>query len=74
MPPSGGTASWTRFQLAAARQQLEQADLIAYRKPLYQVLALPEPSPEPVAPTAPRSGQAQSVGDILRRALAGGRP
>ena len=62
------------LELASARQQLERAGLIAYQKPLYQVLALPEVSPEPVAPEAPRSEQAQCVGDILRRALAGGRP
>ena len=56
--------------LAAARQQLEQADLIAYRKPLYQVLSLPEPrTPRP--PGSP-SGQPLSVGDILRRVLGGG--
>ena len=60
------------LQLAAARQQLERADLIAYRKPLYQVLALPEPCPERTAPTELRAQQTQSVGDILRRALAGG--
>jgi hypothetical protein len=58
--------------LAAARQQLVQADLIAYQKPLYQVLALPEDPPTLTASTAPRSGQMQSVGDILRRALEGG--
>jgi hypothetical protein len=60
------------LQLAAARQQLERADLIAYRKPLYQVLALPDPSPEPTAPSGARTGQTQSVADILRRALTGG--
>ena len=60
--------------LAAARQQLERAGLIAYQKPLYQVLALPEPWPQPVVPAASRSGQAQCVGDILRRVLAGGQP
>ena len=59
------------LELAAARQQLERAGLIAYQKPLYQVLALPEVSPEP---QAPRSEQTQCVGDILRRALAGGQP
>jgi len=61
------------LQLAASRQQLEGADLIAYRKPLYQVLSLPESAPAP-APTShqQRTGQAQSVGDILRQALAGG--
>jgi hypothetical protein len=60
--------------LAAARQQLIQADLLAHRKPLYQVLALPEAAPVPDAPatTAPRTGQARSVGEILRRALEGG--
>lgn len=58
--------------LSAARRQLVQADLIAYRKPLYQILALPEdpqPSPEP---TVPRTGEAQSVAAILRRAMEGG--
>jgi len=58
--------------LAAARKQLVQADLIAYQKPLYQVLALPEDQPALTASTAPRSGQMRSVGDILRHALEGG--
>lgn len=58
--------------LSAARQQLIQADLIAYHKPLYQVLSLPE-DPKPTAePEAPRTGQAQSVATILRRVLEGG--
>ena len=56
--------------LAAARQQLDQAQLIAYRKPLYQVLALPAPS-APTLPTTVRTDQAQSVAEILRRALKG---
>jgi hypothetical protein len=56
-------------QLAQARQQLVGADLLAYQKPLYQVLALP---PVPVAPSSPRAGQSLSAGDILRRALTGG--
>jgi len=58
--------------LAAARQQLVQADLIAYQKPLYQVLALPEDPRSAVAATAPRTGQVRGLGDILRRALEGG--
>ncbi len=57
------------MQLAQARQQLVNADLVAYQKPLYQVLALP---PAPVAPSSPRAGQSLSAGDILRRALTGG--
>ena len=63
------------LQLAATRRQLVAADLIAYRKPLYQVLALPEAPAAPPAPTpGPRAAPAQSVGDILRRVLAGGAP
>jgi len=58
--------------LAAARQQLVQADLIAYQKPLYQVLALPEDSRSSADATAPRTGQGRSLGEILRRALEGG--
>ena len=53
------------IQLSASRQQLLQVGLIAYEKPLYQVLNL-----EPVQPT--RSGQ-MSVAQILRKAL-GGQP
>jgi len=56
-------------QLAQARQQLVSADLLAYQKPLYQVLALP---PAPQAPSSPHAGQSLSAGDILRRALTGG--
>jgi len=51
--------------LSASRQQLVRAGLIAYEKPLYQVLSL-----EPVG--AARSGPI-SVGELLRRAL-GGQP
>ena len=49
--------------LSASRQQLVQAGLIAYEKPLYQVLSL-----EPVG--AARSGPV-SVGEILRKAMGG---
>jgi hypothetical protein len=62
------------FQLAAARRQLEQAQLLAYQKPLYQVLALPDLTPEPTASAGPRTAQPQSVADILRRALTGTAP
>jgi hypothetical protein len=58
------------LRLAAARAQLLRGDLIAYRKPLYQVLSLPERPTPPAAEQ--RGGQAQSVGEILRRALGGG--
>ena len=58
--------------LSAARQQLVQADLLAYRKPLYQVLALPDDPQTAAAPRAARTGQVQSVADVLRRVVEGG--
>lgn len=47
--------------LALARQELIRARLIAYQRPLYQVLSL-----DPLAAT-PRSGVAQSLGQVLRQ-------
>ena len=49
--------------LAGARQELIAAGLIAYQRPLYQVLALDAPTPG-----SPRSGGGRplSIGDILR--------
>jgi hypothetical protein len=55
--------------LARVRQQLIAGDLVAYQKPLSQVLALP---PASSAAPASRSGQTLSVGEILRRAVEGG--
>jgi len=61
------------LQLTAARSQLQQADLIAYRKPLYQVLSLGPSGPTTAGSTEPaRTQQTQSVADILKRALQGG--
>jgi hypothetical protein len=56
--------------LARARQQLAAAELVAYQKPLYQVLALPPAGG--VSASGPRLGQVLSVGDILRRIGQGG--
>jgi len=63
-----------RGQLLHARAQLVQAGLVAYRKPLYQVLSLELPLegggvPEPAVST--RAGQSLPVGDILRRIIGG---
>lgn len=60
-------------ELAAARQELVVAELIAYQKPLYQVLSLPGPS-RPASGSEKRVGEPASVADILRRAMEGGRP
>jgi hypothetical protein len=59
------------LHLSAARRQLEHADLIAYRQPLYQVLSLESGAPI-VASSQPRTGQTQSAADILKRILQGG--
>lgn len=62
---------WSKLDpasLVAARAQLIAAGLLAYRKPLYQLLALP--SRQQTLPTS-RSGQVRSVGDLLRQ-LTGG--
>jgi hypothetical protein len=66
--------SYTVGQLQAARMELEQTGLIAYRKPLYQVLDL--------APTIATSRQRRdtgiersevmSVGEVLQSILTGG--
>jgi hypothetical protein len=61
-----------RAQLTAARTQLQQADLIAYEQPLYQVLSLDEPTGG--ASHRQRRGEAQSLGEVLRRALGGDAP
>ena len=59
------------LQLARCRRQLVEADLVAYQKALYQVLALP--LAQGVTPQAGRrSSQTLSVGDILRRVCEGG--
>ena len=59
-------------QFAAARQQLIELDLIAYRSPLYQVLALPGTVAAPVrdaaAPRAPATTRDTTV------ATTGGQP
>ena len=55
----------TPDQVIHARRQLIVADLIAYQKPLYQVLALD------AEPAAPRASAPQSAGQILRQILGG---
>jgi hypothetical protein len=59
-------------QLQNARAELQQVALIAYRKPIYQVLDL---APGLMcAPSEPRRrGEAVAVGDILKSILGGAR-
>jgi len=64
--------SCSAAQLQGARGELQQAALIAYRQPLYQVLDL---APGLVCATpAPRQGsEAVAVGDILKSIMGGAR-
>jgi hypothetical protein len=71
-PAIGRHLKMDTVALSAARQQLVQADLIAYQKPLYQVLALPDHPEASASPSSSRTGQVQSVAEVLRRALEGG--
>ena len=60
--------SWNGADLQNARAELQQAGLIAYRDPIYQVLDL---SPVVVsgASGSRRGGEAVSVGEVLRQLL-----
>lgn len=51
--------------IEAARRTLERCDLILFREPLYQVLALPA-SPLPAFDSSKRDSGPQSIADILR--------
>jgi hypothetical protein len=61
------------LQLANARAQLEKAGLVAYGKPLYQVLSL-EPATLSPSDPAERAGQTLSLADIFKRLTPGGGP
>ena len=59
-------------QLQSARAELQQAGLIAYRKPIYQVLDL-APGLVCATPAPRRGGEAVAVGEILNSILGGAR-
>lgn len=64
------------LELKGARLDLCKAGLIAYRRPLYQVLAVEKsPASLPAAPCEyppPRTaGEATSIGDVLRQIIGG---
>lgn len=56
----------TPEQLHGAREQLLAGELIAFEKPLYQVLALDG------EPATQRANQTRSAGEVLRQLLTGG--
>jgi hypothetical protein len=64
-PRVEGLLKIPREGLARARDELVHLGLVAYERPLYQVLDLaPRPAP-------PRGGPAHSLGEILRQLAAG---
>jgi len=69
-------ACFDTARLAHARSELQHVGWIAYEKPLYQVLAIDDPTRSlaalPPKPDTPRpTGQPIHIGEILRRALEG---
>ncbi len=69
--------SWDASQLQRARAELRQSSLIAYRKPIYQVLDL---SPETMVrgtgrpqPSAHEDGEPVAIRTILQQMLGGAR-
>ncbi len=58
--------------LTSARVHLQKAELVAYQKPLYQVLSLEQASEAAASPASPRTEAVQSISQILGRALKGG--
>jgi hypothetical protein len=58
--------------LTAARVHLQKAELLAYQKPLYQVLSLEQASEVALSSVSPRTAEVQSISQILSRALKGG--
>ena len=64
-------------QLQSARAELQQAALIAYRRPIYQVLDI-SPAPLPASACATpavrqRDGEPVAIGTILQQLLGGAR-
>lgn len=62
--------------LSAARRELCRAELIAYRHPLYQVLALDDPRQGALvdSPAPSRGpGEAVSIAEVLRQLVGGAR-
>lgn len=61
--------SLDEVRLREARRRLVAAGLIAYRKPLYQVLSLEDPAPMSAPPRGAHG--CASAGEILRAVLGG---
>ena len=65
------TLAWKEEVLRSARRELREADLVAYRKPIYQVLDLTPPA-RVALPDRSGTGEAVAIGDILKGLMSGG--
>lgn len=64
--------SWELPTLQQTRHELRSAELVAYRKPLYQVLDLSPLATVPTRPQRSGTGEAVAIGDILQGLMSGG--
>ncbi len=64
--------SWELPMLQQARIELRTADLVAYRKPLCQVLDLSPAATLPGSAKRSTTGEAVAIGDILKGFMSGG--
>lgn len=59
-------------ELRTVRRELKQAGLVAYRKPVYQVLDLaPVKLPPSASTSADGSGQVYSIGEVIGQMMGG---
>jgi len=64
--------SWALPALRQARNELRSADLVAYRRPLYQVLDLSPVITMPGGTDRSGAGEAVAIGDVLKGLVSGG--
>lgn len=64
--------SWDMARLRQARNELCSADLIAYRKPLYQVLDLSPLAAMPTRSQRSGAGETVTIAEILSGLMTGG--
>ena len=64
--------AWTLPQLRRIRDELCEAGLLAYRKPLYQVLDLSPVPAMPMRVDQSRTGEPVAIGELLKGLVVGG--
>ena len=56
-------------ELEDSRRQLIHLGLVAFDRPIYQVLPLDPPAPEPASTPKRSAGDPQLLGDVFRRIM-----